>query len=111
CNYCGEMFCGDHRLPENHACPKIGGPLQPGYARRYQPTKAPPRSREALPSLRSGPRSLRLRYSGLFSKVESRHMLIATGVMTLAGVFLAFYTSAQFDIFGAQSWLLLSLIP
>ena len=38
-------------------------------------------------------------------------MLIATGVMTLAGVFLAFYTSAQFDIFGAQSWLLLFLIP
>ena len=29
-------------------------------------------------------------------------MLIATGAMTLAGVFLAFYTSGQFAIFGAQ---------
>ncbi len=113
CNYCGETFCVDHRLPENHACPRIGGPLQPGYTRRYQPAKLPARSREVrtFPSLRSGPRSLRLQYSGLFSRVESRHMLLATGAMTLAGVFLAFYTSAQFAIFGAQSWLLLFLIP
>ena len=23
CPYCGGGFCGDHRLPENHSCPKI----------------------------------------------------------------------------------------
>jgi len=23
CNYCGEMFCGDHRMPFNHDCPGI----------------------------------------------------------------------------------------
>lgn len=21
CSYCGERYCADHRLPENHACP------------------------------------------------------------------------------------------
>jgi Zn-dependent protease len=24
CSYCGGQFCGEHRLPENHSCPKIG---------------------------------------------------------------------------------------
>ena len=23
CSYCGGGFCSDHRLPENHACPRI----------------------------------------------------------------------------------------
>lgn len=23
CPYCGGAFCGDHRIPENHACPRI----------------------------------------------------------------------------------------
>ena len=23
CPFCGEYFCGDHRLPENHACPEL----------------------------------------------------------------------------------------
>jgi len=111
CNYCGEMFCVDHRLPENHACPRIGGPLQPGYAKRYQPSRQSGYVREtrAFSSLRSGPRRFRLRYSGLFSPVESRHVLLATGVMTLAGVFLA--ASYNPNVFWSESWLLLFLIP
>jgi len=24
CPYCGEQFCSQHRLPENHSCPRIG---------------------------------------------------------------------------------------
>jgi Zn-dependent protease len=24
CPYCGGAFCGDHRLPENHKCPRLG---------------------------------------------------------------------------------------
>jgi len=23
CSYCGERYCTDHRLPENHACPNL----------------------------------------------------------------------------------------
>ena len=23
CPYCGDQFCSNHRLPENHKCPKI----------------------------------------------------------------------------------------
>lgn len=26
CNYCGDNFCSDHRLPENHACPALSLP-------------------------------------------------------------------------------------
>ncbi|MFI5421588.1 MAG: AN1-type zinc finger domain-containing protein, partial [Nitrososphaerales archaeon] len=52
CNYCGEFFCGEHRLPENHACARVGGPRQPGYAqvRRSNPVA---RDRQSLPFTRS----------------------------------------------------------
>ncbi|UTF55351.1 AN1-type zinc finger domain-containing protein [Natronosalvus rutilus] len=23
CNYCGEYYCSEHRLPENHNCPNL----------------------------------------------------------------------------------------
>ena len=23
CNYCGEYYCSEHRLPENHQCPNL----------------------------------------------------------------------------------------
>ncbi|HUX99276.1 MAG TPA: AN1-type zinc finger domain-containing protein [Candidatus Deferrimicrobium sp.] len=29
CNYCGELFCSDHRLPENHNCKKVGDARRP----------------------------------------------------------------------------------
>ncbi|MDA4129470.1 MAG: hypothetical protein OK457_01745 [Thaumarchaeota archaeon] len=85
CNYCGEFFCGEHRLPENHACPRVGGPRQPGYAqvRRYTPQS---RDRPSLPFTRSNRSRFRLRYVGIFSKTEERHVLAATAVMVLAGL-------------------------
>lgn len=29
CNYCGQAFCSDHRLPENHNCKNIGAARAP----------------------------------------------------------------------------------
>ena len=85
CNYCGEFFCGEHRLPENHACPRVGGPRQPGYApvRRSYPQA---RDRQNLPFTRSNRSRFRLRYAGIFSKTEEKHVLAATAVMVLAGL-------------------------
>lgn len=86
CNYCGEFFCGEHRLPENHACPRVGGPKQPGHAdvQRYSPQSSP--DRRSLPYIRSSGSRFRLRYAGIFSKVEEKHILAATCIVALSGV-------------------------
>ncbi|HXQ92178.1 MAG TPA: AN1-type zinc finger domain-containing protein [Nitrososphaerales archaeon] len=85
CNYCGESFCGEHRLPENHACPRVGGPKQPGYAqvRRYAPA---PSDRRNVPYVRSSRSRFRLRYAGIFSKTEEKHILASSFVMVLVGI-------------------------
>ncbi|MHA1651875.1 MAG: AN1-type zinc finger domain-containing protein, partial [Candidatus Helarchaeota archaeon] len=36
CNYCGNAFCADHRLPENHNCKNIHEALPP-HARTSPP--------------------------------------------------------------------------
>jgi len=85
CNYCGEFFCGEHRLPENHACARVGGPKQPGHSdvRRYSPNVT---ERRGLPYIRSSGSRFRLRYAGIFSKVEEKHILAASLVVILSGV-------------------------
>lgn len=99
CNYCGETFCSEHRLPENHACPRVGGPIQPGYA-KVRGARAP-RERPTVPYVKSNRSRFRLRYANLFSKTEQRHILLATAVMILVGLSLAFpviFTSPIFLI-------------
>ncbi|HZW56238.1 MAG TPA: AN1-type zinc finger domain-containing protein [Nitrososphaerales archaeon] len=111
CNYCGESFCGEHRLPENHACPRVGGPLHPGYARIQQSPRSGSRKDENqyFPSIRSGRSRFRLRYAGLFSEVEKKHILLATAVMVAVGLSLSW--SVDMLLFTAHSWLLLLLVP
>lgn len=85
CNYCGESFCSDHRLPENHACPRVGGPKQPGHSevRRYNSLNS---ERRVTPYVRSGGSRFRLRYAGVFSKSEEKHVLAASFVVVLSGI-------------------------
>jgi Zn-dependent protease len=88
CNFCGNYFCSDHRLPENHACPRVGGPKQPGYSKvpslpeRYAKTRG---HFESLPKI-GGKSSFRLRYPGVFSKSERKHIIIAMGLLTAVGL-------------------------
>lgn len=114
CNYCGQVFCGEHRLPENHACPRIGGPLHPGYAKAQQQHSARGLASRAgenqfFPSIRSGRSRFGLRYAGIFSEVEKKHILIATTVMVLVGLSLCWASDPL--VFTVHSWLLLLLIP
>lgn len=88
CNYCGESFCSEHRLPENHACPRVGGPIQPGYAKVRGARSF--RERPVQPYVKAGRSRFRLRYANLFSRTERRHILIATAVMILVGLSLVF---------------------
>lgn len=105
CNYCGYIYCGEHRLPENHACPRVGGPIQPGYAKVNSPRNQPRNNPSGIPLIGSDRRRFRLRYSNLFSKVEQKHILVATAVMVLVGLSL----SPSFGLYPPA--LLLVLIP
>src|SRR5579863_2015543 len=92
CNYCGNYFCSEHRLPENHACARVGGPRQPGYAEvpTLQERYAKSHGHFGLP--RIGVSRYRLRYPGIFSKAERRHILIAGGLVTAVGLSMMLFT-------------------
>jgi len=94
CNYCGEFFCYEHWLPENHSCPRVGGAKQPGHAdiRRYSSNSS---ERKSLPYIRSSRSRFRLRYAGIFSKQEEKHILIASLVVVFAGLLTNFVTTSS----------------
>jgi len=77
CSYCGQLFCGEHRLPENHDCPeylRVRGPREQTVAKTepwYQGgfTVTPP--------LRRGGKII------WFSSTELKHLLIGA-LLTLA---------------------------
>jgi len=79
CNYCGNYYCPEHRLPENHDCTEtwrvkalksarsMAGPIEMGTG-----------TRSMLMPARN--RSLR------FSTTEIRHLILGTVLVTAAGV-------------------------
>lgn len=88
CNYCGNYFCDDHRLPENHACPRVGGPKQPGYSKvpTLEERYAKSHRHIGIPGLGSGRSDFRFRYPGVFSKAERKHILVASLLLVSVGV-------------------------
>jgi Zn-dependent protease len=98
CNFCGNYFCSDHRLPENHACPRVGGPKQPGYSEVPSLQERYAKSHGHIGSLpRIGGRSgFRLRYPGIFSRAERKHILMAAGLLSAAGIsMMAFFMTVD----------------
>jgi Zn-dependent protease len=95
CNYCGNFFCPDHRLPENHACARIGGPRQPGYAdvSSLRSRGKERRPQLGLPGINSGRSSIRMGYSGIFSKTEQQHITEAALLVVAVGLSLAWLLS------------------
>ena len=96
CPFCGGYFCGDHRLPENHACPEI----QKAISRRperyvYVPARVSraPAEQETyihMPNLRPKTR--------WFSPEEIIHLTI--GALVVMAVGLSYVLQA--DIFSPQ---------
>jgi Zn-dependent protease len=91
-------------LPENHACPRVGGLIQPGHAqvRRF---RTPRKENLGAPFVRSNRSRFRIKYSGIFSKTEAKHVLLATSVMLFVGI------SLVVSIVLVQPILLVILVP
>ena len=95
CRYCGDRFCAAHRLPENHACPK----MEAARASRQEEVVVlqSPRSYEYSVSF-GQPRLTKGRV--YFSPKEVKHLAVAGALVMGIGLSSALYPS----VFGLVDW-------
>ena len=81
CPYCGDYFCSEHRLPENHECP------------RMELARAPRREKQPITVQRQKPRKYTITYTPLeprrkihFSDKEIRHLATAAILVMAIGL-------------------------
>jgi Zn-dependent protease len=92
CPYCGEYFCSQHRLPENHGCQKI----EAARASRQEEVLVVRQPRSYQYSVTFGqPRNLTGKVR--FSVKELKHLAVAAVLVMGIGLSLALYP----EIFGA----------
>jgi Zn-dependent protease len=96
CPYCGDQFCSEHRLPENHSCPRMdlaraqkqedAAVFHGKNSYQYKVTYGQPR---------------RVKGHIYFSPKEIKHL--ALGALLVIGISLSF----GFDSLGLPDWLLI----
>lgn len=101
CNYCGGTYCGDHRLPESHACrgdlskrPSVTEPSAPSYSWSGSSfgTNLPPRRK------------------AVFSGIEIRDIFIAWIALSIAFVIAQRGISGFFDVGGFATYFVVSFV-
>ena len=84
CPYCGGQFCSVHRLPENHACPKIGS----ARAQRQEQVMTPQSYNSYQYSYVFGQQPFKRKYRVYFSRKELKHL--GLGTLLVIGIGLSF---------------------
>jgi len=86
CQYCGSYFCSEHRLPENHDCPRI------------ELARAPKKERQPVVLQKQKPYEYTGAYAPLkpqrkmrFSNSEVKHLSIAAILVVLIGLSFTMY--------------------
>lgn len=100
CPYCGDYFCSEHRLPENHECP------------RMELARAPRKEKRTIIVQKQKPHEYTITYAPLkstrrkiyFSNREIKHLTVAALLVAAIGLSFAFY------ILGDATFLVLSSI-
>ena len=90
CPYCEGYFCSEHRLPENHECPRI------------ELARAPKRETQPIPTQRQKPHEDTVTHAPLeprrkihFSNKEIRHLTIATLLVIAIGLSFSINASGE----------------
>lgn len=90
CPYCGGYFCSEHRLPENHECPRI------------ELARAPKRETQPMTVQRQKPHEYTVTYAPLepkrkihFSNKEIRHLTIAALLVIAIGLSFSINASGE----------------
>lgn len=89
CPYCGGQFCSQHRLPENHACPRIGAAAHTQRQETVAEVFAPKQNSYEFSVSYSQPR----RVSGhvYISPKELKHLAVAILLVIGIGFSIVFY--------------------
>ena len=82
CAYCGNSFCGDHRLPENHACPQLWRAKKPTD---YPAFEAPP-PRTSLQSPYGYATAKRRSIFDWLRTEEAKHLTVGAVLVLLVGL-------------------------
>jgi len=87
CPYCGGQFCSAHRLPENHACPRID------YARaqRQEQVITPQSYNSYRYTYNSGQQSFKRERHVYFSHKELKHIIVAALLVVGIGFSIGLY--------------------
>ena len=80
CPHCGGQFCSAHRLPENHACPKI----DVAHAQRHEAVMKPQSYSSYNYSYVFGQQPFQRKYHVNFSQQELKHIFVA--VLLVVGI-------------------------
>jgi Zn-dependent protease len=88
CPYCGGLFCDAHRLPENHACPRMD--LARAPRKDVPPQMIAPRASSYEYSISFGqPRQTSNRV--YMSPKEAKHLTVAAALVVAIGFSMIFY--------------------
>jgi Zn-dependent protease len=87
CSHCGGQFCSAHRLPENHACPKI----DVARAQRQGQVLKPESYNSFNYSYVFGQDAYKRKHRIIFSQKEVKHILVAAALVIGIGVSIALY--------------------
>ena len=101
CSYCGGYFCGEHRIPESHACPESWRARAPRDAPPLTSSKGLPKEPAYKYTVSYTPQSSN-RFC--FSPAELKHLTI--GTLLVMGVGLSYFIYAWI---GLQLLILVSL--
>ncbi len=98
CPHCGGQFCGAHRLPENHACPKIDN----ARAEKQGQVLKPESYNSYNYSYVFGQQPIKRTHRVIFSQKEVKHI----GVAALLVVGIGFSIGLYGNLFGgfSQAW-------
>jgi Zn-dependent protease len=97
CPHCGGQFCGTHRLPENHACPKI----DIARAQRKEAVMQPQSYNSYNYSYVFGQQPVKRQHHVYFSQKEVKHISIASllvvGIGFSIGLYGNYFGGFQFE--------------
>jgi Zn-dependent protease len=100
CQHCGGQFCSLHRLPENHACPKI----DVARAQRQGQVLTPQSYNSYNYSYVFGQDAYKRKHHIIFSQKEVKHITIAALLVIGIGFSIGLYGNLFGGFFPAWTW-------
>jgi Zn-dependent protease len=100
CPHCGGQFCSEHRLPENHVCPKI----DMARAQRQEQVLTSQSYNSYSYSYVFGQQQFKRKQHIIFSQKEVKHIVVAALLVVGIGFSIGIYGNLFGGFFPAWTW-------